>query len=516
MRRWLPLVAVCLGTFMLLIDVTIVNVALPDMAVDLSTSFSSLQWVIDIYALVLAALLLGAGSLSDIFGRRLLYIGGLVVFAVASLASGASQNPTELIVARAVQGLGAAAMFATTIALINASYAGRERGIAYGVWGAVTGAAAATGPIVGGLLTEHLSWRWIFFVNLPISIIAIALSVAVLDGSRGEHKSRLDPPGLVSFTAFAALLTYAFIRAGEDGWLAGSTVGLIAAGVVALVVFVLVERRSPAPMLDLSLFGDRRFVGVMIVALTISLTAFSYLAYASIWLQSVLALSPVQAGLVFLPLSLASFTVSAVIGRRLHGAEPRWIIAVGMLLIGAGGLAQAVLGSGSRWPSLLIGLFLVGVGVGLVNPTMTSAVMSSVPVSRGGMAAGALNTSRQLGFAFGIAVLGSIFQSRIASSLHGHAGLDRPGVATAVSGGQSGRILAAAPASARGAISDAIHAAFASGLNTIFVVSGVVAIAAGISTIVLLRPSAAAAAPASTSSDEGDQADRTEPDAVRA
>ena len=487
MRRWLPLVAICLGTFMLLIDVTIVNVALPAMAVDLSTSFSSLQWVIDVYALVLAALLLGAGSLGDIFGRRLLYVAGLIVFALASLASGVAQNGAELITARAVQGVGAAAMFATTVALINASYERRERGIAYGVWGAVSGAAAATGPIVGGVLTEHLSWRWIFFVNLPISVVAIALSLVVLDGARGGHASRLDPLGLVSFTAFAALLTYACIRAGDDGWISAPTLGLIALSLVALAGFIAFERRNPDAMLDLALFTDRRFVGVMIVALTLALTAFSYLAYASIWLQSVLSLSPIQAGLVFLPLSLAAFTVSAAIGRKLHGTEPRWIIGGGMLFIGVGGLGQAVLGSGSRWPSLLVGLFLVGIGVGLVSPTMTSAAMSAVPLARSGMAAGALNTARQLGFAFGIAVLGTIFQSRVASVLSSH-GVHGSGVATAISGGQSQRVLTSTPAGQRAAMSSAIHAAFAAGLNTIFVVAGVIAIAAGISTLVLLRP----------------------------
>jgi EmrB/QacA subfamily drug resistance transporter len=489
MRRWLPLITICLGTFMLLIDVTIVNVALPAMALDLSTSFSSLQWVIDVYALVLAALLLGAGSLSDIFGRRLLYVSGLAVFALASLASGAAQNPTELILARGVQGLGAAAMFATTVALINASYVGRERGVAYGVWGAVSGAGAATGPIVGGLLTEHLSWRWIFFVNLPISVVAIVLALAVLDGSRGEHQARPDPIGLISFTGFAAVLTFAFIRAGDDGWVTGSTLALIGVGLAALAVFIVAERTVAEPMLDLSLFAGRRFVGVMIVALTLPLAAYSYLAYASIWLQSVLALSPIQAGLVFLPLSLAAFTVSAGIGRKLHDTDPRWIIGIGMFFVGAGALAQAVLGAGSRWPSLLIGLFLAGIGVGLVTPTMTSAVMSSVPVHRGGMAAGALNTGRQLGFAFGIAVLGTVFQSRVASALSGHPGLGSTRVATAVSGGQAQQILTTVPSAQRQAATSAIHSAFASGLDTIFIVSGLIALAAGVSTIVLLRPS---------------------------
>ena len=488
MRKWLPLVAVCLGTFMLLIDVTIVNVALPDMAVDLKTSFASLQWVIDIYALVLAALLLGGGSLADIAGRRLVYVVGLVVFAIASLLSGLAPNATVLIAARGVQGLGAAAMFATTVALLNVSYQRRDRGIAYGIWGAVSAVAAATGPIVGGLLTEHLSWRWIFFVNLPISALAIGLALAVFDGGRGEHRVRVDIAGMVTFTASASLLTYAFIRAGDAGWSAASTLGLIALGLLALGCFVMVERRTPAPMMDLSLLRDRRFVGTMIVALAFSLCAFSDLAYTSIWLQSVLKLSPVEAGLVFLPLSVASFVVSAAIGRLLHAADPRWIVGIGMLAIGAGGCAQAVLGAGSRWPALLGGLLIVGIGVGMVAPTLTAAVMASVPQRRGGMASGAMNTLRQLGFAFGIAVLGTTFQTRVAHVLANHRVPDAARVATAVSGGQTDSVLRSTPAAQRTDLVDAIHAAFASGLNVIFIVAGAVAIAAGVAALVLLRP----------------------------
>jgi EmrB/QacA subfamily drug resistance transporter len=488
MRKWLPLIAVCLGTFMLLIDVTIVNVALPAMAIDLHTTFTSLQWVIDMYALVLAALLLGAGSLSDIVGRRLIYIVGLVVFAAASLASGLAADGTVLIVARGVQGVGAAAMFATTVALLNEAYAGRERGIAYGIWGAVNGAAAAAGPIIGGLLTEHLSWRWIFFVNLPISAVAIALSLAVFSGARSGFRGRIDVPGMVTFTASASLLTYAFIRAGDVGWSATSTLGLIVAGLVALTAFLAVESRSASPLLDLALFGDRRFVGAMIVAFTFSLAAFAYLAYASIWLQSVLGLSPIQAGAVFLPLSLTGFLVSAAIGRRLHGADPRWIIATGMALIGAGAFAQAILGAHSRWPELLGGLFVAGFGVGLVAPTLTSAIMASVPPQRGGMASGAMNTARQLGFALGIAVLGTTFQTRIAHVLGTHRVPGAGQVAAAVSGGQTHAVLAAAPAAFRPVLSGAIDAAFASGLNVILVVSGAIAVAAALAVAILLRP----------------------------
>ncbi len=487
MRRWLPLVAICLGTFMLLLDVTIVNVALPAMATDLKTAFSSLQWVVDIYALVLAALLLSAGSVSDLIGRRLVYLIGLVVFAASSLVCGISPNATTLIAARAVQGIGGAAMFATTVALINSTYSGRDRGTAYGIWGAVSGAAAAAGPIVGGLLTQHLSWRWIFLVNVPISVVAVALTLAVLHGGRGEHRASFDPIGMLTFTGFAALTTYGFVKAGDDGWLSATTLGCIIAGLVLLAAFAVVELRIEHPMLDLHLFTDRRFTGAMLVAFAFSACAFSYLAYSSIWLQSVLRLSPLQAGLVYLPLSLMSFFVAAAIGRTLHGRDPRFIIAGGMLLIGIGGILQAQLNAGSRWGSLQLGLLIVGLGVGLVSPTLASSVMGAVPMHRGGMASGGMNTLRQLGFAFGIAVLGTILQSRVGSVLDQHqTGTGK--LAPAVSGGQTQVILKSVPAANREAASAAIHSAFASGLNLIFVLAGVIAIVVGLLTAVLLRP----------------------------
>ena len=225
MKKWWPLVAVCAGTFMLLVDVTIVTVALPDMARELHTTFQDLQWVIDLYALVLAALVLTVGSVADRLGRRRVYLIGLVVFALSSLACGLAPDVGVLIAARGVQGLGAAAMFATTMALISSSYSGRERGVAFGVWGAVNGAAAAAGPIVGGLLATHFGWRWIFLVNLPVSVVAVGMTLLVVRESRDPHPSRVDVPGMVSFTVAAAALTYALIR---GAWGSGLTVAMLA------------------------------------------------------------------------------------------------------------------------------------------------------------------------------------------------------------------------------------------------------------------------------------------------
>ena len=352
MRKWLPLITVSLGTFMLLIDVTIVNVALPDMATDLHSSFSSLQWVIDIYALALAALLLGIGAFSDKVGRRPVYIAGLVVFALSSLSCGLAPDTTVLIVSRGVQGIGAAAMFATTIALLSTSYEGRDRGLAFGVWGAINGAAAAAGPILGGLLTEGLSWRWIFFVNLPISVVAIALSVYALSRDEPRREGRVDLPGMLTFTVSAAAVTYALTRASDAGWGSAQTIGLLALSAVSLLAFGMIETRSRRPLLDLALLRRPRFSAVLVAAFILSLAAFSYLTYISLWLQSVNGMSPIGAGAAFLPLSLASLTVSLTVGRFLHTpTAQRWALTGGLTLIGAGALLAAHLGAGSAGPA---------------------------------------------------------------------------------------------------------------------------------------------------------------------
>ncbi|GIH13900.1 MFS transporter [Rugosimonospora africana] len=521
MRRWLPLLAVCLGTFMLLIDVTIVNVALPDMVGDLHASFGSLQWVVDAYALALAALVLGTGSVADLVGHRRAYVAGLVVFAASSLACGVAPGPTALIAARTVQGIGAAAMFATTFALLNRSYSGRDRGTAYGLWGAVSGASAAVGPIIGGLLTQGASWRWIFFVNLPVSVVAIVLSVVVFGdagepatggpavggpatggpatggpavggpaGSRPAMGRRgVDVPGILTFTAAAGCATYALIRANENGWSSAATWWTLGLAAVLLVAFVAVESRSRGAMLDLALLRNRSFVGVLIAGLLMTFAAFAAFTYTSIWLQSVLGLSPIEAGLTGLPMSVMSFVVSATAGRRLHGTPPHRVIGGGLLCVGLGDALVALLVHGSAgWPALMPGFAVIGVGVGLVTPILGSVSMSLVPANRGGMAAGAVNTTRQLGFAFGIAALGSAFTVGARGSLSGRGVAGAARVARAVAGGQAPSLRGTVPAAARHALDEAVRAAAVAGVRGTFALAAAVGVVAAFLVLYLMRP----------------------------
>lgn len=497
---WAPLVAVCLGTFMLLVDVTIVNVALPQMALDLDASFAGLQWVVDGYALALAALLLIVGSLSDVVGRRRTYVAGLVVFVLASLACGLAPSEGALVAARVVQGCGAAGMFATTIALINASYTGKMRGVAFGIWGATNGAAAAAGPIVGGLLTQSLSWRWVFFVNIPIGIVTIFVARRTLVETRpGEH-ARIDWAGGAAFTVAAATATFALVRADEQGWASAATLGVLAIALVALAAFVVIERRTVNPLFDLALLRGP-LAGILIAAIVYSASAFGVLVYASIWLQTVIGLGPIAAGLVTLPLSALAFVVAAAGGRFLHGIPPRMVLCVCLALIGIGDLLQLGLDGGSDWPRLLIGFAVVGVGVGGMSPVLASAAMSSVPLQRGGMAAGAVNTARQLGLALGIAVLGSVFSSRIADHLGGVPGGERAAGAAASGGAQD--VIAHAPSGVQGVLDAAIHDAVGSALGATFLVAGLVGVVGSVVVFVLMRERPEAAVVASEARQPG-------------
>ncbi len=313
-NKWWTLVAVCLGTFMLLLDITIVNVALPDIQRALHSSFADLQWVVDAYALTLAAFLLTAGSLADMFGRRLLYLIGLAIFTTASVLCGFAVSTLMLQLSRGLQGVGGAIMFAVSLALLADAFRGRDRGTAFGVWGAVTGLAVAIGPLLGGLLTSGLSWRWIFFVNAPIGVVAVVISVLKVSESRSPHATRPDWAGFVVFTAALALLVYGLIESNQRSFTDGLVLGCLVAAAVLLVAFVFVERHIAHPMFDLSLFRLPTFTGGSVAAFGLSASIFAMLLYIVLYLQDILGFSPLGTGVRVMFLSGAILVSATVAG----------------------------------------------------------------------------------------------------------------------------------------------------------------------------------------------------------
>jgi len=491
--RWWTLFAVCVATFMLLLDVTIVNVALPAIRDDLGSSFSDLQWVIDAYALMLAALLLTAGALADGFGRRRVFAIGLGVFTVASLLCALATTPTVLNLARGLQGVGGAMMFATSLALLAQEFSGRERGTAFGVWGAVTGGAVAIGPLVGGALTESFGWESIFLVNLPVGIAAVALALTKLRETSDPDARGFDWAGLVTFSGALFLLVFALIRGNEVGWGSARTVFQLVGAAVLLAAFVVVERRQQRPMLDLSLFRKPTFTGAAIVAFSLSGSMFAMFLYLTLYLQSVLGHSPLETGLRFLPLTLLAFAIAPVAGRLSTRLPARAFLGGGLIVVAAGLLLMRGVDPASDWTALLAGFIVGGVGIGLVNPPLASAAISVVAPARSGMASGINSTFRQVGIATGIAGLGAIFESsvrsgmkeRLASApLSDAAAAD---VAEAVARGGVREAVVAAPPEAGEAIAAAARESFVAGLDEILLVAACLALAGGLLALVLVR-----------------------------
>ncbi|MGC0363480.1 EmrB/QacA subfamily drug resistance transporter [Rhodococcus sp. 27YEA15] len=450
LRKWIPLLAISLGTFMLLIDVTIVVVALADIQQDLGSNFSQLQWIVEVYALVLAALIVATGSIADRVGHRNVYIAGTALFAASSLACGLSPNTWMLIASRGIQGLAAAAMFATTVSLLQATYTGRDRGPAFAVWGAVSGASAGLGVVLGGVLTQMVGWRWIFFVNLPVSLVAIALSAVAFTNVK-FGRSRIDVLGVVTLSVAAGAVTFGIINGGEHGWTTPTTVAAFATSIAGLVAFLLTESRVQAPMIPLRLFKVRMFTGSLVGAAGQSFAAFGISPLVSLWAQDLLELSPVQTGLVMLPLSAVAFVVSASMGRLLDRLPPALTIGGSLTLIGVGTLSLLLIGPDSTWTASLPGMILIGIGVGVGTPPLMATALTTVEPHYLGVAAGVVNMSRQLGYALGIAIFGSVFA--------GAAGSSRPG--------------------------DSVD--YVNGLNAAWIVAGTGGIVLGLVTIAVLR-----------------------------
>jgi EmrB/QacA subfamily drug resistance transporter len=407
--KWWTLLAVCVATFMLLLDITIVNTALPYIERGLNASFTDLQWVIDAYAVGLAALLLTGGSLSDRFGRRLVFVIGLAVFTAASLVCGLAGTPLMLNSARAIQGIGGALMFATALALLANAFRPNERGTAFGLWGATTGAAVAVGPLVGGALTEGFGWEYIFFINVPIGIGAIVMTLAKVQESRSPAEGGVDWAGLVTFSGGLVCLVFALIRGNAEGWSSGLIVGLLVAAVVLLVAFVVAEQRARLPMFDLSLLRRPSFDGASIAAFALSAAMFSMFLYLTLYIQNALGYTALEAGLRFLPVTLLSFAVAPVSGKLAERYGVRWFIAGGLAIVGVGLLLMRGVQPGDDWTALLAGFMVAGGGIGLTNPAIATAAIGVVEPQRSGMASGINSTFRQIGIATGTAALGAIF-----------------------------------------------------------------------------------------------------------
>jgi EmrB/QacA subfamily drug resistance transporter len=488
-RKWWTLVLISIATFMLLLDITVVNVALPDIQRDLGASLSSLQWVVDAYSLTLAAFLLTAGSLGDRLGRRRVFTLGFAVFTGASFLCGIAGDPTLLNLARGLQGVGGAAMFATSLALIGQEFHGKDRATAFGVWGATIGGAVAIGPLVGGLITEHLGWEWIFFVNVPIGALAIALTEMRLANVAAQDPERIDLPGLVTFSLGLFLLIFGLIRGNPDGWGSATIVASLGGAVAMLLAFVAIEARSTHPMLDLDLFRKPAFNGVSAVAFGLSAGMFAMFLYLTIYLQGVQGFSPLEAGLRFLPLTFLSFVASPIAGSLSHRVPIRFLLGIGLTLVGAGLLLMHGLTADSPESDLLLGFLIAGIGIGTANPGIGQAAIGVVPPEKAGMGSGINTSFRQIGIATGIASLGAVFQGQVSSKLSEVLPNAPHGLAEIVSSGGS---VAAAKVVGPGQRAEVVHAAnvaFVSGFNEILLIGSILSFVVAAAGFLLVRSS---------------------------
>ncbi len=417
-RKWWTLGAVAFALFMIMLDNTVVNVALPSIQRSLRAEISELEWIVSAYALTFAVLLLSGGKLADMFGRRRVFLLGLAVFALSSLLCGLAPDAHVLIAARAVQGVGAALMMPATLAIISATFPPKERGLAIGIWAGVSAMALAIGPLVGGLLTEHVDWSWIFYINVPIGALGIVAGRIIIQESRDMSRVQsLDVPGLVTNAAALLALTFGLIEANRYGWTSPTILALFAAAAAGLAAFAAIEHRRRAPMLDLSLFRSSTFTGANIVAFLVTLAMFGVFFFMSIFVQRILGYSPVEAGAIFLPMTVLIILIAPPAGKLSDKVGSRWLMAGGLTLVGGSLVIFSRLGVDSGFWDMLPGLLVGGAGMASVMTPMSAAVMSSVPVDKAGVASGVLNTSRQIGGALGIAMMGALLTSRESSAL---------------------------------------------------------------------------------------------------
>jgi len=420
-----PLLACCAATFLLLVYTTVVTVSASTIADDFGTGFTVAQWIVDVYTLALAALVLAMGTLGDRIGHRRLFLLALAAFGAASSVCALAGSGGQLVAARAAQGVGGAAIFATAVPLLAQCYAGRARGIAFAVWGAVAGAGSTVGTLAGGAVTEFVSWRWLFAAAVPVCGIALLLGVVSLP--REHHRGgRVDLAGAALITVAMTGLTYAMINAGEHGWTSTGTAAGAATGLVSAGAFVVVQRRVANPVLPAGLFATRGFTGALAASFAYYFAGFAVLPALSRWLQGTAGMSSLQAALILTIQLVAFIAVSLALSARLHDAPPSWVLGGGTVLTGLACLSGGAVVTRPEWTTLIGALVVSGVGAGIVSPVLPAVAATSVPPVRAGTAAAAVNAARQLGLTIGVALCGAL-----AATGDPAAGISTPGLSAA-------------------------------------------------------------------------------------
>ncbi|MGH2981496.1 MAG: MFS transporter [Solirubrobacterales bacterium] len=417
-RKWWTLGAMCFALFMIMLDNSVVNVALPSIQRDLGASISSLEWTINGYTLSFAVLLATGGRLGDIFGRRRMFIGGVVLFTLSSATAGFAPDTLSLVASRVAQGVGAAFMMPGTLSIITDAFPAEERGKAIGTWAGVSALALAIGPLLGGFLTEHVGWEAIFFINVPVGAGAVLAALFAVRESRDETVGRkVDYAGVAALTAGLTALVLALVEGNSWGWGSPEILALIGGSIALLAVFAAVERRVRAPMVEFGLFASRNFIGAVSVAFIVTFAMLGMFFFLALYMQNILGYTPLEAGVRFLPTTLMVMAVAPVAGRLADRIGPRWPIVAGLSLTTVSLFLFTQIDDGTTFSDLLPAFVLMGIGVALTMSPMSTAAMNAVPVAKAGIASGLLSMSRMVGGTFGVAAIGALFQSEAGSAL---------------------------------------------------------------------------------------------------